>query len=364
MYEPSQAVRSLLLRELRAAVLDRNAGGADPGQLTADLERRLRRVAELRGDPPVLELHRRQPGGSILDVPAGPDGIPSDQRPAGHTILWLCPFRLGIDPPESLRPNVRTIAKHSDHDVSSWLETVGELVVDAVVIDVSAVRGLNYDPAVIAELLVARCARPPRYLVAVVKHGSDDPISAQYAFAHEIHLLWGRSPQLVIEEGVLYYLEAVPADQKNAGAGRPAGPKQQQVGQIRRWSEIASRSADLVVGELSAEPVDRSSQAVALVLSMCDRRRGAPHFRLSPAQCVILCALADSRPDVYKLVEKTGYALAAVRTALRGIANGFNPDPATPRNRERQDRAMSFCAELARDYAPWLRSLERRRWTA
>ena len=45
MSEPSHLVRSLLLQELRIAVQAKGESGVDPGQLTADLERRLRQVA-------------------------------------------------------------------------------------------------------------------------------------------------------------------------------------------------------------------------------------------------------------------------------------------------------------------------------
>src|SRR3954467_857983 len=273
MNESRQALQGLLLRELRAAVTARIEDCADPGQVTTDLEQRLRQIDALQREAPALAGQRSGRVGKAFADPAGSgDGPAQGRTGTEHTVLWLCPFSGGIDPPELLRPNVWTIAQHSDHGVSSWLETVDELEVDAVVIDVSVVRGHNYDPAVIAELLVPRFVRPPRYLIAVVKRGSDDPIWSQYAFAHEIHLLWGRSPRLVIEESVLYYVESAPPIEKTSAGQRAAGmPK--RLGQTRRWSEIASRSAAFVTGEATPEPVDSSHPALTLVLAMCDRRR-------------------------------------------------------------------------------------------
>ena len=53
MREHRQALQGLLLRELRAAVAARNESGADPRQLTAYLEQRLRRIRQLQRDTPV-----------------------------------------------------------------------------------------------------------------------------------------------------------------------------------------------------------------------------------------------------------------------------------------------------------------------
>ncbi len=46
MDESRQAQQGALLRELRVAWRARIDGGADPGEVTADLERRLQRLAE------------------------------------------------------------------------------------------------------------------------------------------------------------------------------------------------------------------------------------------------------------------------------------------------------------------------------
>jgi hypothetical protein len=48
MSEPTEGLQDLLLRELRAAVSARMKGGADPGEMTADLDRRLRSLREMR----------------------------------------------------------------------------------------------------------------------------------------------------------------------------------------------------------------------------------------------------------------------------------------------------------------------------
>jgi len=63
-------VQCLLLRELRAAASARIAGCTDPGQVTADLEQRLRRIRELQ---------------QTLAAPperAGPDGQAFEPGPA------------------------------------------------------------------------------------------------------------------------------------------------------------------------------------------------------------------------------------------------------------------------------------------
>ena len=48
MHAPEKVLHDLVERELRAAVAARIQGGTDPGEVTIDLARRLRRIGEMR----------------------------------------------------------------------------------------------------------------------------------------------------------------------------------------------------------------------------------------------------------------------------------------------------------------------------
>ncbi|UQU64284.1 hypothetical protein COUCH_35895 [Couchioplanes caeruleus] len=52
MHTSDEQLHHLLERELRAAVAARIEDGAEAGEVTADLVRRLRRISELRSGPP------------------------------------------------------------------------------------------------------------------------------------------------------------------------------------------------------------------------------------------------------------------------------------------------------------------------
>lgn len=64
MYEPGQILQALLVRELRAALAEHSV---DAGQLTSDIERRVRLIGQLRRDlcsprADLVNLDPRPPG--------------------------------------------------------------------------------------------------------------------------------------------------------------------------------------------------------------------------------------------------------------------------------------------------------------
>jgi hypothetical protein len=281
---------------------------------------------------------------------------------AGRRVLWICPFALPTIPPAGIPDGVDFVECHDSAEVADLLGQADQPGFDVVVVDTSPMESHGYDPVEAVSLVAARWAVPPRYLVAVVMRGLNvDYADAKLAFAVELHGLWGRKrPTLMIEEAVLYRFERAPLAGAGA-AGKPgdAGPKEQVVSQLHRWSAIAERAVLLAEGKAAAASPDMPAippLVRALVEAMCARRTetGGPHF--SRSQRRMLHVLARERASVKELAAALRVGERYVREQQAEIAAKLAPYAGWADSEAGRPDHSAFCDKLADRYGPWLKS--------
>lgn len=255
-------------------------------------------------------------------------------------------------PPTDLPQGVEFHKCHNLYDLDELLEPLESPRFDAIVVDTTRAQRQGYDPVDMVAQVAGKCAKPPRFLLAVVIPGIiDDPLDSQTAFAVEMQSLWSRNkPVLSVEKAVLYHLEQ-----------RPARIKENKIGQERRWADVADRAVKLLTGELPAEthpPVPPPT--TVFVVGMCPKSRRSVTAYFNDSQRDLLFQLAQRRLSVRSLAEKLSLNESYIRRLQAQIAEQLAPYMTQPSDPSQRPDHAEFCNALVEQYRPWLLSRYKR----
>jgi len=271
---------------------------------------------------------------------------------AERCILWLCPFLIPTIPPVDLQDGVEFHQCRNLYELDELLEPLESPRFDAIVVDTTRAQREGYDPVDMVTKVAGKCAKPPRFLLAAVIPGVDDPLDSQTAFAVEMQSLWSRNkPVLIIEAAVRYYLEQRPGEIEKSGQ-----IKENSVGQVRRWVEVAEHAAKLLAGELPAETHSASPLTRSFVVGMCAKSRGSSAAYFNNSQRSLLFELAQHRLSVRGLSEKLSHDRDYIRRLQAQIAEQLDPYVSQPSDPDRRPDHAEFCDALVERYRPWLLS--------
>jgi hypothetical protein len=281
----------------------------------------------------------------MLSGQEGPRGV------AELHILWLCPVLMTTIPPTDLPQGVEFHKCHNLYDLDELLEPLESPRFDAIVVDTTRAERGGYDPVDMVAEAAGKCAKPPRFLLAVVMPGiTDDPLDSQTAFAVEMQSLWSRNkPVLSVEGAVRYHLEQ-----------RPVRIKENTVRQERRWGDVADRAVKLLNGELPVEPPSVSPLTIAFVVGMCAKSRRSVTAYFNDSQRNLLFQLAQQRLSVRGLAEKLSHDPAYIRRLQAQIAGQLAPYMLQPGDPSGRPNHAEFCDGLVERYRPWLLSRYKR----
>jgi hypothetical protein len=280
-------------------------------------------------------------------------GNHSDLRGGPTRIVWVSYLRPeGFDVDSHCDPD--TLVEHlgSGQEAAEWAAKNKGVRLNAVVILVAYMPGLDYDPAAILQTLRDSC-RMPRFVISIRENGPLFRLS-HHAFTAEFREICGHGT-LVLEEDSSLSRSAGPGGARKSDGGKPGGG----VSIESRWDEIARRAIALTRGtasigppaSASAEDADEALRLVRAMRAPGARNRPGTFARIHKRMMVAL-GLPGASMRSADIASMLRYAQRDIMNSYGNIAfvvrdGGDDPD-------ERAQGASDFCKRLGRDYQDWL----------
>ncbi len=245
-----------------------------------------------------------------------------------------------------------TLVEHlgSGQEAAGWAAKNKGVRLNAVVILVAYMPGLDYDPAAILQTLRDSC-RMPRFVISIRENGPLFRLS-HHAFTAEFREICGHGT-LVLEEDSSLSRSAGPGGARKSEGGKPGGG----VSIESRWDEIARRAIALTRGTASigppaaAEDADEALRLVRAMRAPGARNRPGTFARIHKRMMVAL-GLPGASMRSADIASMLRYAQRDIMNSYANIAFVVRDDG--DESDERAQGASDFCKRLGRDYQDWL----------